>query len=339
MLFTALGQAQIPLLAAMLLGGCAAKLARGIRRRSIDAGIGPTALFPLRLRPLAAGTLTAIELGLGIGLIVTAGTIVDSAAAKVVRIGTCVLFVVATFALIELRSIRPDIGCGCFGEFSSTPITGRTLTRSILLAAAALGAVAVKPIKPPPDHDFSRVVPVLIVLAIELAIIAALSPEVRELLVRIGYSAPCELRLPTPEHTLNALRRSSQWRRHLALLADEEPRDVWRELCWRYLAFPSRYHGRDADLVFAVYLQNRRPVVLSVLVDATTGAAIPWPVSSGRPVSWRWARLLRRGTHAAPQPELPAWLGELPSPGRLAGQVPAPALRQEQPTVTTSQAG
>jgi hypothetical protein len=147
MWLTARGQAQIPLLAAMLLGGCAAKFARGIRRRSIDAGLGPTALFPLRLRPLAAGTLSVIELGMGIGLIVTAGKI-SPAAAEAVRLGTCLLFVVATFALIELRSIRPDIGCGCFGEFSATPITGRTLTRSILLAAAALGAVFVRPIQP-----------------------------------------------------------------------------------------------------------------------------------------------------------------------------------------------
>jgi len=336
MWLTALGQAQIPLLAAMLLGGCAAKFARGIRRRSIDAGLGPTALFPLRLRPLAAGTLSAIELGMGIGLIVTAGTI-SARAAEAVRLGTCLLFVVATFALIELRSIRPDIGCGCFGEFSSTPITGRTLTRSILLAAAALGAVYVKPIKPP--ITFAEVEPVLIFLAIELAIIAALSPEVRELLVRIGYSAPCELRMPSPEHTLTALRRSSQWRRHLALLAGDEPRDVWRELCWRYLAFPSRYNGRDADLVFAVYLQNRRPVVLSALVDAVTGAVIPWPVSSGRPVGWRWTRLLRRGTHAAPQPELPAWLGELPAPGRLAGQAHTTAPAQEQASAMSSRAG
>ncbi len=102
--------------------------------------------------------------------------------------------------------------------------------------------------------------------------------------------------MPSPGHTLHALRRSSQWRRHLALLAAEEPIDVWRELCWRYLAFPSRYNGKDAELVFAVYLQNRRPVVLSALVDAATGAVIPWPVSSGGPVGIRWARLLRRGT-------------------------------------------
>jgi methylamine utilization protein MauE len=337
MLSTALGQAQIPLLAAMLLGGCAAKFARAIKRRSIDAGLGPTALFPLKLRPFAAATLSVIELGMGIGLIVTAGYLGDDPAAKVIRLGTCLLFVVATLALIELRSIRPDIGCGCFGEFSSTPITGRTLTRSILLAASALGSVSVGKITPPLKPRETMLA--LIFLVIELAIIAGLSPEVRELFVRIGYSAPCELRMPTPDHTLSALRRSSQWRRHQALLAGEEPQDVWRELCWRYFSFPSRYNGRDADLVFAVYLQNRRPVVLSVLVDALTGAVIPWPVSSGRPVGWRWTRLPRRGTHAAPQPELPAWLRELPAPGRLAGQAEAPALRHEHASVTSSRAG
>ncbi len=324
-----LGEAQIPLLAAMLLGGCSTKLARAVRRRSVDAGLGPTALFPLRLRPLAAATLCAVELGIGIGLIVTAGSLGAGAPAKLVRIGACLLFVVATFALIELRSIRPDIGCGCFGEFSAAPITGRTLARSFLLAVAALGAEYVPPIKPP--RSFSDVAPSLIFLAIELAIIGALSPEVRDLLVRIGYSEPCELRMPSPEQTLSALRRSSQWRRHLALLADDEPLDVWRELCWRYLAFPSRLNGRDAELVFAVYLENRRPVVLSVLVDATTGAIIPWPVSSARPVGWRWARLPRRGNHAGPHPELPVWLGDAPSQGRLAGQAQAAAIGHDQP--------
>jgi hypothetical protein len=329
MLVKALGEAQIPLLAAMLLGGCSTKFARAVRRRSIDAGLGPTALFPLRLRPLAAGTLCAVELGIGVGLIVTAGSLGTGAPARLVRIGACLLFVVATFALIELRSIRPDIGCGCFGEFSTAPITGRTLARSFLLAIAALGAEYVPPIKPP--RSFSEVTPVLMFLAVELAIIGALSPEVRDLLVRIGYSEPCELRMPTREHTLSALRRSSQWRRHLALLAGDEPLDVWRELCWRYLAFPSRLNGRDAELVFAVYLQNRRPVVLSVLVDATTGAIIPWPVSSGRQVGWRWARLLRRGNHAAPHPELPVWLGDAPNQGRLAGQAQAVAIAHDQP--------
>jgi hypothetical protein len=336
-MLTALGQAQIPLLAAMLLGGSSAKFARAVRRRSIDAGLGPTALFPLKLRPWAAGTLCAVELGMGIGLIVTAGTLGGGTPAELVRIGTCLLFVVATLALVELRSIRPDIGCGCFGEFSSTPITARTLVRSVLLAAAALATVNVKPIQPP--QSFKDVAPILIFLVLELGIVALLSPEVRDLLVRIGYSEPCELRIPSPEQTLGALKRSSQWRRQYALLAAEEPLDVWRELCWRYLAFPSRFNGKDAELVFAVYLQNRRPVVISVLVDAATGAVVPWPVSSGRPAGWRWARMLRRGSHAAPQPELPPWMSELPGQGRLAGQAQAGAISQDQPGPGRSVAG
>src|SRR5690349_18794583 len=173
-----LGYIQIPVLAIMLLGGCTAKVARAIRQRSISAGLGPTALFPLKLRPLAAGTLCAVELGLGVGLIVTVGGLGNVLTDRLFRFGTVLLFVVATFALIELRSVRPDIGCGCFGEFSSTPITGRTLARSILLAIAALSAVYVPPIEPP--RQISDVVPILVFLVVELGIIGALSPEVRD---------------------------------------------------------------------------------------------------------------------------------------------------------------
>lgn len=314
-MLNALGVAQIPLLAAMLVGGCAAKFARAVQRRSIDAGLGPTALFPLGLRPWAAGTLCAVEFGMGIGLIVTAGTLGAGAPAMVVRLGTCVLFVVATCALIELRSIRPDIGCGCFGEFSSTPITARTLLRSILLALAALGTVNLAPIHRP--QSFRDVAVTLIFLLAELAIFGWLSPEVRDVLVRIGYSEPCERRVQSPEQTLATLQRTNQWRRNAALIAADQPLDVWRELCWRYLAFPSKYNGREAEMVFAMYLQTRRPIVLFALVDAATGVVIPWPVSSARPVGWRWARLLRRGAHASPQPAFPSWLGDEPAQGRL----------------------
>jgi hypothetical protein len=329
-MLTAFRDAQIPLLAAMLLGGCSAKLARAVRRRSVAAGLGPTALFPLRLRPLAAGALCAIELGMGIGLLITATPIGAGAPAKLIRVGTCLLFVVATCALIELRSVRPDIGCGCFGEFSSGPITGRTLARSVLLAVAALVTFDLRPVQVP--QSAGAIAPALVLFGLELGILAWLSPELRDVLVQIGYSAPCELRVVSPEQTLATLQRTGQWRRHAALIADDKPLDIWRELCWRYLAFRGRYNGRDAEMVFAVYLQHRRPLVLSALVDAATGAVIPWPVNSRRPVSWRWARLLRRGAHAAPQPGLPTWIDEvparacgharLPGPGHVAGQEP-----------------
>jgi len=304
-MLTALRDIQIPLLAAMLLGGSSAKLARAIGRRSVTAGLGPTAVFPLRLRPWAAAMLFAVEFGMGFGLIATAGAFATSALATLVRVGTCVLFVVATCALIELRSVRPDIGCGCFGEFSASPITGRILVRSILLAVAALATVNLPSIVLP--RTVGAAAPFLIMLLAELVLFGFLSPEVREVLVRIGYSAPCERRVMSTEQSIAALHRSAQWRRHSALLADRQPHDIWRELCWRYIAYPSTYDGKAAELVFAVYLQHRRPAVLSVLVDAATGAVIPWPV--GRPADW-WLRLSHRSTPTASLPEHDLWLGD-----------------------------
>jgi hypothetical protein len=272
----ALGDVQIPVLALMLLGGCAAKLARSVQRKSIDA-----------------------EFAFGVGLIVTSGSAGQGPPAELVRLGTSLLFIVATCALIELRSIRPDIGCGCFGEFSVAPITGRTLARSALLAAAALGAIDTPPIRRP--RTAGGFLGELLLIGIELGIIALLSPELRDVLVRIGYSAPCELRIISPEHTLAVLQRSAQWRRHSALVADHEPSDMWRELCWRYVTFPSRLADRDTELVFAMYLAHRRPIVLSVLVDAATGAVLPWPASAPRRgFAWR-VRLPRRSLSRSPR--------------------------------------
>src|ERR1022692_4756250 len=74
-------------------------------------------------------------------------------------------------------------------------------------------------------------------LALELVVIAGLSPELGEALVKLGYSEPCELRIVPTERTITALRRSKQWRRHAGLLTAEVPVDIWRELCWRYLVF------------------------------------------------------------------------------------------------------
>lgn len=274
---TELGDVQIPILASMLLGACAAKLLRVVQGRSVGAGLGPTALFPLRLRRSAAVVLCGVEFAFGVGLILTSGRFLRGQPAELTRLCTGLLFVLATCALIELRSVRPDIGCGCFGDFSSAPITGRTLARSALLAVAALATVRLPPIQLP--RTFGQAALLLFLFAAELAVFGAISPEVAGLLVRIGYSAPCELAVLSQEQTLAILRRSAQWRRHNGLIADPQPTDMWRELCWRYVAFPSRSAGADAQLVFALYLHHRRPMVLSALVDTATGAALPWPAA------------------------------------------------------------
>ena len=275
-----LGYAQIPLLAAALLGSSVAKMVRVIRLRSASE-IRSTTLLPLHLHRWLSWMLCAVEFGLGTGLILTSGRYGRGAPAELVRFATGTLFLVATFALIEMHSVRPDIGCGCFGDLSTAPITGRSLARSALLAAAALGSTGVPPIRLPRTGGEAALA--LIVFLAELAAFGALSPEIGEVLVRIGYSAPCELRVLTAEQTLAALQRTSQWRKNAHLIADPRPADMWRELCWRYVVFSSSYAERDAQVVFAVYLEHRRPAVLSVLVDSATGAPLPWPAPAAVP--------------------------------------------------------
>lgn len=297
-MLTLLGDLQVPLLAAMLLGGCLGKAIKSLRTRSMAAGLGPTALFPLRLRAPAAIAMCVTELGLGIGLIVTCSEFGRGDPALLIRIGIGLLFLVATLALIELRSVRPDVGCGCFGEFSQTPVTGRAIARSALLCISALSIAKHRPITLPiPTSHLAVVLPLF---AAELVVIALLSPEVQDLLVRIGYSAPCELRVVSPEHSLTALHRSAQWRKHAALITDQRPSDIWRELCWRYITYPSQFEGKDAELVFAIRLETRRPAVLSALVDAATGQVLPWPAGAAKPARVRIRVRARRPSIARP---------------------------------------
>jgi hypothetical protein len=316
MLITALREVQIPLLATLLLGGCAAKAVRALRVGSVDAGLGPTALFPMRLRRPVAISICVIEFGLGAGLIATAGRIGAGLPATTVRLGTGVLMLIATCALIELRGTRPDVGCGCFGEFSRAPTSVRTLIRAALLAAAAFATIKLPPLQLPQPGSRGMLIGVLIA---ELALLGALSPELGEGLVRLGYSDPCELRR-LPEHrTLSTLRRSSQWRKHADLITADRPVDIWRELCWRYVVFPGRNGSQATEIVFAVYLRGRRPPVHAALVDAATGERLPWPAPRVRPLSARLASLGRLARQVT--------VGRL----SLAGRPASPAARSPQP--------
>ena len=305
-----IGYVQIPLLAAMLLLGCGAKLRRVLRTGSIDEGLGPTALFPMRLRRPLAIIVCTLEGGLGIGLILTAGHCFWPLATTV-RAGTGLLFLIATAALIELRQTRPDVGCGCFGDFSTAPVSGRTLARSALLTSAALATIWLRPIRALPA--WPQAFEMLGVFCAELLLIAALSPEVGEGLIRLGYSEPCEVRTVPSARTITLLRRSKSWRRYGGLITADRPVDVWRELCWRYVVYPASYLGEPAEIVFAVFLQQRRPTVRAALVDGVTGLPVPWPSArrSGRSqlLSWRIAPRLSPAIAATsaptPQADLP----------------------------------
>jgi methylamine utilization protein MauE len=302
-------EVQVPILSVLLIGGCAAKARKALRARSVSAGLGPTAMFPLRLHRPVAIFMCASELCLGVALILTAGRAGAGTPATAVRAATALLFLTAVGALHELRTRRPDAGCGCFGDLSDTPVGLRAIARSALLSAAAVSSEGVPPIRMPTAP--STAVALIICGAAEIMIIAALSPELGEILVRLGYSEPCEIRRVPAEHTLSALRSSSAWRRYRRQLTSREPTDMWREGCWRFVVYPAVMQGNRADIVFAVYLHTRRPPVrVAAITTEPLDVALP-PLTSTLPMP----------ALSAPVPE-----GALTPPRgfRAASPVPAP---------------
>ncbi|HEX2743218.1 MAG TPA: MauE/DoxX family redox-associated membrane protein [Streptosporangiaceae bacterium] len=270
-MFTALREAQIPVLAVMLLGGCAAKAWRALHSRSAAAGMDATGPVPLHLRRPAVVMLFMAEALLGLGLIGTAGRLGDAVphlAATIVRTATALFFLIAVGALNELRQRRPDAGCGCFGELSDTPVGLRTIARSGVLCASAVATIGLPPLRMPSSSTEAEMW--LAVLAVELLLIAFLSPELGDILVRLGYTEPCELRRIPVGRTISVLRASSPWRRYASQVSTAEPADVWREGCWRFLVYPGIVSGRRVDIVFAVYLQTRRPAIRVAVLDAAT---------------------------------------------------------------------
>src|SRR5580700_1822244 len=277
-MLTAVRELQIPLLAALLLGGCAAKAWRVLRTRSLTAATVPTGLLPLRLRRPVMMTMYATELALGLALIATAGQVGAGGTglpATIVRAGTALFFLVAVGALNETRQRRPDAGCGCFGEFSDTPIGWRTITRAGLLCTAATVTIGLPPLRMPASSTTAELL--LAVLAFELSLIVFLSPEIGEILVRLGYSEPCELRRLPVGRTLTALHGSAQWRRYAGQVSAAAPDDVWREGCWRFVVYPGSTRGRRVDIVFAIYLQARRPPIRVAVLDADTDEVLGRP--------------------------------------------------------------
>jgi hypothetical protein len=309
----AVRETQLPLIAALLLCGSAAKLIQLFRTGVVGAGTGPVVLFPTRLRGPLAIAICVLECGVGAGLIVTASERGTQIPTLCLRLAASLLFVVATCALIELRASRADVGCGCFGDLSTSPVTVRSIARSAILAVASLVTIALPPLAVPKPTAVPELVMVFVP---ELLLLALLSPEIGEALIRLGYSEPCELHDVPVERTVSALHRSKQWRRNAALIASDLPVDVWRELCWRYLVYPSGHADSQADVVFAVSLRPRAPAVRYALVHRATGQALPLPART--PPGWRgWTRGLRaparvtsttasgRRTSAPGQPDLP----------------------------------
>lgn len=260
---------QVPLLAAVLITGCAAKTWYLIGGRTAGVRTGPTATFPLGSRRPAAIALCVIELALGAGLLLTATLAWASPAALAVRAAVPLLFGTGAGALWVLQARRPDAGCGCFGELSSTPVGWRVITRAVLLCAAALALIDAPPLHMPASAGQAWLMLGLIVG--EIALIMALSPEISQLMLRLSHADPCEVREVPLARTQSALYASATWRRYQRFLVTTDAADIWREGCWRFLVYPGVLSSRSVEVVFAVHLAGRgAPVRVGVLDTGTT---------------------------------------------------------------------
>src|SRR5947209_10892325 len=99
--------------------------------------------------------------------------------------------------------------------------------RTGLLGASAVATSGLPPLRMPSSSTVAELW--LAVLAFELALLAFLSPRLGEIMVRLGYSEPCEVRRMPVGRTMSALHASSPWRRYAGQVSAGMPSDVWRE--------------------------------------------------------------------------------------------------------------
>ncbi|MEU3019875.1 MULTISPECIES: MauE/DoxX family redox-associated membrane protein [unclassified Nocardiopsis] len=258
----AVREVALPLLAALLLLGAAAKA------DPRAAGTGVSVLLPERLRrPLTLATCV-LEAALAVALLTATGLLGDAA-----RVLTALMFAASLVLLLVARRRDPEAGCGCFGGLSRAPIGWRTLTRTGLLAAGAAATVGLAPTgwevasTPTVTHG--------VVLGAQLLVLALLSPEIREAAARAATSEPCALREVSERRTLRRLRGSEVWRTNTKVMLKDTPEETWRHGCWRFVRYDGLRHGRRVDVVYAVRIGGpRRTGVRAVLVDRESGTVI-----------------------------------------------------------------
>ncbi|MBG0827107.1 hypothetical protein HS041_04940 [Planomonospora sp. ID67723] len=280
--WAAIAAAQLPVLGVLLALGTVAKLKTVVDGSQPGgmSGLGPAVLVAERWQAPAMLGCAGGEAVLLAGLTATGH--------PVFRWGTTAFFAVSTYVLWELRRRRPDVGCGCFGDVSAVPVGVRSLARTVVLTAMAASTLWAGPVT-----GWSVLAGISwiegLAMAGGLLLVAALSPEIGEVAARLRHRTPCERRPASPATAAARLRASSAWRSHQELLSGAEPVDSWRELCWRFFVYPGRGHAGDAvDVVFAVRLSGRRPVVRVAVVGADgrpvapSSRPEPVPVPVGR---------------------------------------------------------
>ncbi|RAY14568.1 hypothetical protein DPM19_12395 [Actinomadura craniellae] len=255
--------AQVLFLTAVLLTACAAKLVV----REEPAPAGDEWLLKLRRNRRLAVAVALAEGGLGLALLVSAH--------PAVRIAVAAWFAAATWVVGELLNRRPDAGCGCFGGLSTARVGRRGLLRAAGCTVAAIASLHASG----DGLAIAAGAPAMtgLLVATELALLVMLSPELGALLDRYRAIVPCEARPSPLAETYQTLHASSDWREHRSALRSTEPVDVWREGCWRLLAYPARIGDEELEIVFAVSTEQRHRAVRVALVESETEDSGPTP--------------------------------------------------------------
>ncbi|XRQ09544.1 MauE/DoxX family redox-associated membrane protein [Actinomadura welshii] len=278
---TAFQNTQVLLLATVLLAACLAKLA--VREEAVASpdhvhGV-PVPAALARLSVLRGSRGMAVGLAIGEGILGLALLLTPHLS---VRLATTLAFAAATWVVGELRVGRPDAGCGCFGGLSGKRVGWRSVLRAVLFTCAAIAALGA----PLTGLDVLRDVEVRVwlVLAVELALLAALSPELSALLGRRrlppGHgrpAMPCERRRSPIGETYATLYDSPAWLEHENVITSAVPLDVWREGCWRFVVHAARVDDQAMEVVFAVSTAERDGTVRAALVAPAAAATAPQP--------------------------------------------------------------
>ncbi len=235
--------AQIPFLAGVLLLACVTKVMLRHSEQEAETSLHRRRWFVLGVA-LAEGTL-------GVALLVTP--------IGVVRLLNVVFFATATSIVADLTRRGSDEGCGCFGALSDRPAGRRGTLRVALLTVVAIASAGEPRTGLGVLHSPSGWS--VVVLVAETTLLLALSPEPIVLMRRWRRSVPCELRTAPLAETYSTLHASDAWRDNVRWITSAEPREVWRELCDRFVVYPATMDGRPIEVVFAVPVGGRPSAV------------------------------------------------------------------------------
>ncbi len=185
------------------------------------------------------------------------------------------------------RLTVPESSCGCLSA-KHVPIGVRGFARTGVLLAASVAAATAATGWPWHKTLFAEPILATVVIAGEVAVIAALSSELdarwllplRRLRVRLtrplaatssssssSFSSSFEVPLAS---TVEQLQRSGVYHQVSGLLASDV-RDHWDEGDWRMVCYSARYQGLSASAVFAVPRWRYDPAAVRVaLVDESS---------------------------------------------------------------------